>query len=122
MDLTATILDAAGAATHDARLEGIDLIPLLKGTSPAIERTLFWRVASATRQQRAVRSGNWKVLIDGSQQMLFDVERDPGERNDLAAQRPDLVQKLKAQIEAWEKDVDGEAALTKKDRRDQRKE
>jgi hypothetical protein len=51
---------------------------------------------------------------------LFDVRHDLGERNDLAAQRPDLVEKLKAQIEAWEKDVDEEAKSIK--RGDQRKE
>ena len=61
-----------------------------------------------------MRSGDWKVLLDGSIQMLFDVRRDPGERNDLAAQHPEIVQKLKAQIEAWEKDVDGEAGVVKK--------
>ena len=61
-----------------------------------------------------MRSANWKLLIDGSQQLLFDVSSDPGERNDRAAQRPHLVQKMKAQIETWEKDVDGEAAALKK--------
>jgi arylsulfatase A-like enzyme len=116
MDLTATILHAAGADTRDARLEGIDLVPLLTGTSPAIDRTLFWRVSMATRQQRSVRSGDWKLLLDGTIQMLFDVRRDPGERNDLAAQRPDIVRKLKPLIEAWEKDVDAEAATTKQAR------
>jgi hypothetical protein len=60
-----------------------------------------------------VRSANWKLLVDGSQQLLFDVARDPGERNDLAAERPDLVRKLMSQIAAWEKDVDGEAAALK---------
>jgi arylsulfatase A-like enzyme len=114
MDLTRTMLEAAGADTRNARLEGIDLVPLLNGTSPAVERTLFWRISSTTRQQRSIRSGDWKVLLDGSIQMLFDVRRDPGERNDLAAQHPEIVQKLKAQIEAWEKDVDGEAGVAKK--------
>jgi arylsulfatase A-like enzyme len=92
---------ACRADTHDARLEGIVLVPLLKGTAPPLELTLFWRVSMATRQQRSVRSGDWKLLLDGTIQMLFDVRRDPGERNDLAAQRPDIVQKLKPQIEAW---------------------
>ena len=89
MDLTATILAAAGVDAKGAKLEGIDLLPLLKGNTPPVERTLFWRIAMPERQQRAVRSANWKILIDGSQQLLFDVARDPGERNDLAAERPD---------------------------------
>jgi arylsulfatase A-like enzyme len=114
MDLTATILQAAGADARHARLEGIDLTPLLTTSAPPIERTLFWRIATAERQQRAVRSGNWKVLIDGSQQFLFDVASDPSERNDLAAKRPDLVRKLKAQIDAWEQDVDAEGKAMKK--------
>jgi arylsulfatase A-like enzyme len=115
MDLTRTILGAAGADIKDARLEGIDLLPLLRGSAAPIDRTLFWRAVYAGRQQRSVRSGPWKVLLDGGAQMLFDVTHDPGERNDLAAKRPDLVTKLKAQIEAWEKDVDGEAAALKKE-------
>jgi arylsulfatase A-like enzyme len=114
MDLTRTILGAAGASIADARLEGIDLMPLLKSSTTPQERTLYWRAVYAGRQQRSVRSGNWKVLLDGSQQLLFDLARDPGERNDLAAQQPEIVKRLKAQIEAWEKDVDGEAAALKK--------
>ena len=114
MDLTATILAAAGAETRDAKLEGIDLLPLVRGTAPRASRTLFWRVVIPTRQQRAVRSGRWKLLLDGPQQMLFDVTRDPGERHDCAADRPDVVRTLKSMIEEWEKDVDGEAAAIKR--------
>ena len=50
------------------------------------------------------------LLLDDSLQLLFDVGRDAGERDDLAARHPDRVQKLKAQLEAWEKDVDADAA------------
>ncbi len=110
MDLTATIAALAGVSTADQQFEGIDLIPVLRGTTKPVERTLFWRVTTTTRQQRAVRSGDWKLLLDDSQQLLFDVGRDAGERDDLAARHPDRVQKLKAQLEAWEKDVDAEAA------------
>ena len=92
------------------RFEGIDLLPMLRGTAPPIERTLFWRVGAAPGQPRAVRSGDWKLVLDGSKQLLFDVSRDPGERDDLAAQHPDRVRALKGMIETWEKDVDSEAA------------
>jgi hypothetical protein len=53
------------------------------------------------------------MLLDGIIQLLFDITRDPGERNDLAAKHPDVVSRLKTQIEAWEKDVDTEAAALK---------
>jgi arylsulfatase A-like enzyme len=109
MDLTATIAALAGVSTADQQYEGIDLLPILRGTTKPVERTLFWRVITNTSQQRAVRSGDWKLMLDGSLQLLFDVGRDAGERDDLAARHPDRVQKLKAQLEAWEKDVDAEA-------------
>jgi arylsulfatase A-like enzyme len=110
MDLTATILAATRSqAPADARLEGIDLLPVLERRSPAVERTLFWRIDTPARQQRAVRQGAWKLLVDGDDLLLFNLQNDIGERTDLAARRPDLVGKLLPLIRAWEADVDGEA-------------
>ena len=106
-DLTASILAAAGArAPASYRPDGIDLLPILRGTAPVLERRLFWRGARPDRQQRAVRSGRWKLLADASQLLLFDLSVDPGERTDLAARRPDLVATLKQLLADWEADVD----------------
>jgi uncharacterized protein (DUF849 family) len=41
--------------------------------------------------------------------MLFDLAKDPGERNELAASNTDLVRRLRQAILDWEKDVDSEA-------------
>jgi arylsulfatase A-like enzyme len=107
MDLTASILAATGSAVPPGhRLDGIDILPMLRGDSSLIDRQLFWRMAPNRRQQRAVRAGQWKLLVDGGQFLLFDLLADPGERQDLAGRRPDLVVKLRALLEAWEKDVD----------------
>jgi hypothetical protein len=38
--------------------------------------------------------------------LLFDLKTDLAERNDLAAQHPELVLKLKRRIVDWERDVD----------------
>ena len=70
-----------------------------------VERQLFWRMRPRLGQ-RAVRSGNWKLLQDGAFYYLFDVAHDPGERNDLTNEHLDLVRKLNAALDAWEKDVD----------------
>ena len=111
MDLTASILAATNTPPPAAPApEGIDLLPRLAGNSPPLDRTLFWRIAVPTRQQRAVRKGYWKLLIDGDDLLLFDLRRDIGERRDLASVRPDVVRELRALIAAWEKDVDAEAA------------
>ena len=110
MDLTATVLGATKSPIPaDARLEGIDLLPILERRSPDVERTLFWRIATSSRQQRAVRQGSWKLLIDGDDLLLYNLREDIGERNDLAARRPDLVRKLLPLIKAWEATVDAEA-------------
>src|SRR5262245_19934782 len=109
MDLTATILAAARAPIPaDARFEGTDLVPLVQNNTRSHERTLFWRINNPGRQQRAVREGAWKLLIDGGSIFLFDLGKDVGERNDLAMTRQDLALKLRDKIRNWENDVDAE--------------
>ncbi len=113
MDLTATILAAAGIAPpSDLRLEGRDLVPLLVRRGPPVERTLFWRIATAQRQQRAVRQGTWKLLLDGDDLLLFDVGADPGERHDVAASHPQVVRALHTALRDWESSVDSARANT----------
>lgn len=110
MDLTASILAATNAKVPaDAGLEGLNLIPILAGRSPTAARTLFWRIDVPARQQRSVRSGDWKLLVDGAALLLYDLRADIGERNDLSGSRPDIVAKLRPLITAWEKEVDAEA-------------
>ena len=109
MDVTATLLAAAGSDVSAARLEGIDLLPILRGAAPERPRTLFWRNSTAGSTQHAVRQGDWKLLLDGPQEFLFNLSDDVGERNDLAAANGDRVRGLKALIDAWVRDVDAEA-------------
>ena len=109
MDLTATALSIAGAAVP-ADLDGINLMPLLRAGAKPQPRTLFWRVNTAGLNQRAVRDGNWKLLIDGAvREMLFDVSKDLGERDDVAAANTAVVRRLHQQLLAWEKNVDADA-------------
>jgi len=110
MDLTATILAVTNSPVPaEARLEGMNLLPLLQQGAQRAERTLFFRITSPARRQRAVRQGDWKLLLDGGVPMLFNLASDVGERNDLASQRPDIVRRLFPLIAQWEQDVDAEA-------------
>jgi hypothetical protein len=107
MDITASILAAAGAHTPPGyHPDGIDILPILRGKAPLVERRLFWRWARPDRQQRAARFGQWKLLVDGSHLLLFDLGNDPGERADVAARHPDVVATLKRLLADWEADVD----------------
>ena len=116
MDLTATILAAAGGQVPaNYRPEGIDIVGLLqKGTT--VDRTLFWRMPPAPGDagmppmtQRAARRGQWKYVDDRGQYLLFNLRTDPGERHDVAQQHADLVRELRAHVAKWEADVNAEA-------------
>jgi arylsulfatase A-like enzyme len=110
MDLTATILATTRTAVPaDARLDGMNLLPVLEGATAQVERTLFWRSIARGWNQRAVRSGDWKVLVDHNHAMLFDVRRDLAERDDMASRRPDVVRRLQPLLAEWEKTVEAEA-------------
>ena len=106
VDVTASILAAARVRPPASyRPDGIDLLPVLRGETPVVERRLFWRWVLPNRQQRAVRSGRWKLLADGNQLLLFDLAADPGERTDLVSRRPELVATLKRLLAEWEAEV-----------------
>jgi arylsulfatase A-like enzyme len=113
MDLTATILDAAGVrlpATYHP--DGVSLLPILAGKSEVMERTLFWRRAAGLGQ-KAVRKGSWKYMRDESHDFLFNLDEDVGERHDLASAKTKLLKELKSAHAAWEKDVDTDIVRTK---------
>ena len=113
MDVTATLLAAGGVTVPaEARPDGINLLPILEGKTPPVERTLFFRNIVGGRTQRAVRRGNWKLLVDGPNTFVFDLAKDVGERSDLASSRADIARTLRPLLAAWEKDVDDEATAT----------
>ncbi len=108
MDLTASILAASGTLAPNAHPpDGIDILPVLRGETEPVERDLYWRIDRPDRQQRAIRSGGWKLLEDGGQLLLFDLDHDPGERTELSGQHPDVVRRLRLMLDQWEADVDG---------------
>jgi arylsulfatase A-like enzyme len=104
MDLTATCLAAAGIAPpREYPLEGVDLMPVLAGSAPQFERTLYWRMGN--RLQRAVRRGDWKYLKVADREFLFDIAYDPRERDNLAKKQPALLEELRGSWEAWNREM-----------------
>jgi len=107
LDLSATILSAAGVApSPDFPLDGIDLLSHLAGDDSEMERNLFWRHAGNPRPgipiQKALRCGNWKYLKVGKREFLFDLSTDINEANDLKEQHPDVFAKMQADYAEWE--------------------
>ena len=102
MDLTATILAAAEtSAANGYPLDGIDLLPIMKGTRPVQDRTFFWRIYD----QDAVRKGNWKYFRNGVQRRLFDLSFDDHEQADFSSKQPQMLQQLAAEFEKWDQQM-----------------
>ena len=100
LDICTTALAAAGAEPKDAKLDGVNLLPYLKGDkTDQPHDALYWRFGD----QMAIRSGNYK-LVQGrgaEKPMLFDLAADIGETKDLSAEKPEVAKELADKYAAW---------------------
>jgi len=118
MDLLPTMLELSGTpAPAGHRFDGTSLASLLLRGEKLAERTLFWGLAG----RFAVRRGPWKLIAhpppapgenvrkqkapDDPEVGLFNLDRDLGERNNLAERNPEKVRELQAALAAWRRDV-----------------
>ena len=109
MDIFPTFTKLAGVKLPTDRvIDGADIWPLLTGVKNAKSpHKVFYYYHGLNLQ--AVREGKWKLhlprerknlvwwdggLLDLKEPMLFDLQADIGEKNDVAAQHPDVVKRL----------------------------
>jgi arylsulfatase A-like enzyme len=111
-DFYPTILDAAGLpARPQQHLDGVSLVPLLKGGTIA-KRDLFWHYPHYSNQggipSGALRDGDFKLIerYEDGRVHLYNLKDDIGERTDLAEKMPDRVKAMRSRLHAWYKDVD----------------
>ncbi len=101
LDILPTALAASSLpAPTEKLLDGINLLPILRGETPAPARNFFWSSGSEEGWW-AVRSGDWKVVGEKARVSLFDLGKDVSEKNDLAAQMPGKVAELTKLHDAW---------------------
>ena len=102
-DLFPTVLAAVGAIPDPAwKVDGANVLPVLKGNAPAPERTLFWEWRTEGADQTAAMRGRWKLVVtNGGKPELFDVEADPAERRNAVAGYPDLARRLSSELKTW---------------------
>ncbi len=96
-DMFPTICDLAGIDT-DVKSDGISLKPVFLGKTQEEHEFLYWEFPSYKGQQ-AVRMGKWKAvrknIFDGNMAIeLYDLEADIEEQNDVAAQHPEIIEKI----------------------------
>ncbi len=105
LDLFPTLCDLTGVATPSS-VEGLSLAPVLAGKQKTRRAAIFTAYRNV---QRAVRDNRWKLIVypQINQTQLFDLQTDPGEMRDLAAdpkyarQRARLTALLKQQQQAF---------------------
>jgi arylsulfatase A-like enzyme len=105
LDWTTTFLSLAGAKPNPAfPPDGRDLASVLADPFLNEPRIFFWRVFQRN-QQKAVLSGDWKLLVTEDGEYLFRPFDDPAEQQDLKSLHPQQVEKLKSALAQWEKSV-----------------
>jgi arylsulfatase len=106
VDFMPTLLQLAGGEYPSRRgdtsipaMEGKSLLPVLRGQQREAHDHLCWYLYG----NRAVRQGNWKLVwgVTAKKWELYDMEADRTETTDLAAKKPELVERLSALWEDW---------------------
>jgi arylsulfatase A-like enzyme len=105
IDVLPTLAAAGGTQLPVGRkIDGINLLPFATGQAgPGASRALFWR--SGTYE--AIRDGDWKLQVsrNPARLWLFNLGPDPTERTDLSARRPDIVERLRAELAAHDREM-----------------
>jgi arylsulfatase A-like enzyme len=100
VDLYTTFAALGGAKVPTDRvIDGIDITPaLVKGQEMAHNRTLYWSYS----KEDAIRQGDWKLHLTNSKvDGLFDLSRDPDEKQNLAPQETARADKMLKMLQNW---------------------
>lgn len=103
LELFPTFLAAAGGSPPaGVKLDGYNILPVLEGKGRSPRTEFFWQ----RQGDKAARVGQWKWVESAAGGGLFDLASDLSESNDLSAQKPDVLKKLKDRWLAWRKEMD----------------
>lgn len=107
-DIMPTFCDIAGIEDYQEKytnpslendyFDGISFYPTLVGDGEQEEHEfLYWEFSET--DMIGVRMGNWKMVVDSGDVLLFDLATDLHEDNDISDSYPDVVEKMKEIIE-----------------------
>lgn len=100
---------AGGVPTEYPDLDGESFVPLLKGGSSLQRDVLYWHFPhrGPIGLSGAIRKGSYKLIeqfATGTTE-LYDLSKDLGETQDLAATMPQKAEELLNDLRAWRKEV-----------------
>ncbi len=101
IDVTPTVLDLVGLPIPQD-LSGVSLKPLIEG-SDFNPRPLFSEVDTISQSLRTIIEYPWKYIFNLTthQRMLFNLERDPGERNNLVDNQSTRAAAMHERLLSW---------------------
>jgi arylsulfatase A-like enzyme len=108
IDVLPTLMGLCGVTKPDGPpVDGIDLSQRLRsGAATLPDRTLFvhsQRIPNPEKWRKcSVMTERWR-LVNGKQ--LFDIQADPGQRQEISAQHPKVVQRMTGDYDAWWKSL-----------------
>lgn len=93
-DFYSTFIQLAGAnALQDTTVDGLDMTAMLFGGAASPRKEIVFEVTGSVRVP-TIRSGDWKLMGE----MLFNIAKDPYEKNDVAGDHPEIVKRLAARL------------------------
>ena len=110
IDVMPTILELLGVSAPPS-LQGRSLTPLLHDAyaGPGVEGAVS--EYSDARVYESLRRGGLSYIVDGPEERLFDLLRDPGERQNVLATRPAEAAAMRATLEGWRRNCRALALL-----------
>jgi sialate O-acetylesterase len=110
VDVLPTLLDLVGLPLPATPpLDGVSLAPLLRGEAVKWPERLLFEVTGRggkdgtliPKYPGTVRSDTHRWVHDNKQEMLFDLLNDPGEKNNIATQQPQITELLSRAYDQW---------------------
>jgi len=101
-DYLPTVLEVLGQQPqkHPLPLDGVSLLPLIEGRMEERPRPIGFQSGG----QLALVDNRYKLIRRRANEpfMLFDLKEDPGEQTDLAGQLPEVLERMKQTVLAWQ--------------------
>jgi len=108
IDVFPTLAAASGVTPRNKLpLDGKNLWSNIQNGKTTPRENLYFAVENETTMWLGVHHGEWKLVrelpVSGQpKNYLFRIVEDPSEKNDVAAQNPELVKELVAAIQKWQ--------------------
>lgn len=109
VDLLPTFIELCGLESPaGVTFDGRSAAPLLRGETGSLPDRLHYvqyrqNTEPPEMWTNAVISRQWR-LVGGAE--LYDIQADPGQRSDVAAQHPDVVARMRTAHEAWWEEIE----------------